>query len=57
MRVLVAHNAYVSTAPSGENAAVARDVAQLRAAGHDVRELARSSDDLSPRRLAAQLRR
>ena len=52
MRVLVAHNAYVSSAPSGENAAVARDVAQLRAAGHDVRELGRSSDDLSLRRLA-----
>ena len=53
MRVLIAHNAYVSSAPSGENASVERDVAQLRAAGHDVRELARSSDDLTPRRLAA----
>jgi glycosyltransferase involved in cell wall biosynthesis len=52
MRVLVAHNAYRSSAPSGENAAVLRDVALLRDAGHDVRELARSSDDTSARELA-----
>ena len=53
MRVLVAHHAYRSTAPSGENAAVHRDVALLREAGHDVRELGRSSDGMGPRALAA----
>jgi glycosyltransferase involved in cell wall biosynthesis len=51
MRVLVAHNAYVSSIPSGENSAVQRDIAMLREAGHDVRELVRSSDDATPSRL------
>ena len=53
MRILVAHNAYTSTAPSGENSAVRRDVDLLRAAGHDVRELHRSSDDITAGRLLA----
>lgn len=46
MRVLVAHNLYRSTAPSGENAAVAEEVALLRSAGVDVRTLLPHSDDI-----------
>src|SRR4051794_12247344 len=47
MRVLVAHNAYQSSAPSGENAAVLRDVSMLQASGCDVRLLSRSSDRIT----------
>jgi glycosyltransferase involved in cell wall biosynthesis len=53
LRVLIAHNYYNSSAPSGENAAVRRDVEILLAAGHDVRELIRSSDEITPRELVA----
>jgi len=47
MKILVAHNFYSSATPSGENAAVVRDVAALRGAGHDVRELFQRSDDIN----------
>ncbi len=53
MRVLMAHNYYSSSSPSGENDAVRRDIGLLRAAGHDVRELARHSDDITGRRVLA----
>jgi glycosyltransferase involved in cell wall biosynthesis len=47
VRVVVAHNRYrTAGGPSGENLAVAEDVALLRGADVDVVELVRSSDDL-----------
>jgi glycosyltransferase involved in cell wall biosynthesis len=46
MKVVVAHNRYASTAPSGENAIVDAEIAQLRAAGVDVVPFLRSSDDI-----------
>jgi glycosyltransferase involved in cell wall biosynthesis len=46
LRVLVAHNHYRSSQPSGEDQVVAREVAALRAAGHDVATFDRYSDDL-----------
>ncbi|MFP5333824.1 MAG: glycosyltransferase [Actinomycetes bacterium] len=47
MKILIAHNFYQSTMPSGENTAVLADVTLLREAGLDVVELFRHSDDLS----------
>jgi glycosyltransferase involved in cell wall biosynthesis len=47
MKIMVAHHFYASTAPSGENAAVRRDVEMLRDRGHDVRELFRHTDKIS----------
>lgn len=49
MKVVVAHNRYRSTAPSGENAVVDAEIAELRDAGIDVVRAVRSSDDLSLR--------
>lgn len=46
MRVLVAHNLYRSGAPSGENAAVAEEIAALRAAGVAVEAYLPHSDDI-----------
>ena len=46
MRVLVAHNFYRSISPSGENAAVLREVRLLRDAGVEVFEYFRHSDEL-----------
>jgi glycosyltransferase involved in cell wall biosynthesis len=46
MRVLVAHNDYVSANPSGERRVVADDQENLRAAGVDVRAYLRSSDEI-----------
>ena len=46
MKVVVAHNRYASTAPSGENAIVDAEIAQLRAAGVEVVPFLRSSDDI-----------
>lgn len=37
MKVLVAHNRYSSAQPSGENTIVDAEIAQLRAAGVEVR--------------------
>ncbi|MFR9805618.1 glycosyltransferase family 4 protein [Pseudonocardia sp. RS010] len=53
MKVLVAHNFYISREPSGENSAVRRDVDLLRRHGHDVVEFTRSSDDITPGALLA----
>jgi glycosyltransferase involved in cell wall biosynthesis len=47
MRVLVAHNRYVSAVPSGENAVVDEEIAALRAAGVDVVTHLRSSDEIT----------
>jgi glycosyltransferase involved in cell wall biosynthesis len=46
VKVVVAHNRYVSTRPSGENAVVASDIANLTAAGVEVVEFLRSSDEI-----------
>jgi glycosyltransferase involved in cell wall biosynthesis len=45
-RVIVAHNRYRSGQPSGENAAVAEEIAALRAAGAEVLALLPGSDDI-----------
>ncbi|GIJ51500.1 glycosyl transferase [Virgisporangium aliadipatigenens] len=46
MKVVVAHNRYVSAQPSGENTIVDAEIAQLTAAGVTVLPLIRSSDDI-----------
>lgn len=46
MRVLVVHNRYQSSMPSGENRVVDIEVEGLRAAGHEVLTYLRSSDEL-----------
>ncbi len=43
----MAHNRYRSAQPSGENRVVDAEIAQLRAAGVEVRPLLRSSDDIA----------
>jgi glycosyltransferase involved in cell wall biosynthesis len=48
VRVLVAHNRYRSSAPSGENRLVEAESALLRGAGVDVVEMPADSDDISP---------
>lgn len=47
MKVVVAHNRYVSTAPSGENTVVDRELRQLSSAGVDVIPFLRSSDEIA----------
>lgn len=47
MKVLVAHNRYVSTVPSGENVVVDLEINLLRAAGVDVVPYLPSSDQLA----------
>lgn len=54
MRVLVAHNLYRSSAPSGENQLVRAEIELLRGGGVDVVELLRDSDDI-PRGLRGAL--
>lgn len=46
MKVLVAHNEYVSAVPSGENVAVRQQVDALRGAGVEVVPYLRSSDEI-----------
>lgn len=46
MRIVVVHNRYRSTNPSGENRVVDDDVAELTAAGHHVVPYVRDSDDV-----------
>ena len=53
MRVLVAHNFYRSSAPSGENQLVRAEVALLREGGVEVVEMFEDSD-IDPRRLAGR---
>ena len=47
MKVVVAHNRYASGTPSGENAVVDADIADLRAAGVEVLPFLRSSDSIT----------
>lgn len=58
MRVLVAHNRYRSTAPSGENRVVDLEVAGLRAAGIAVTTFLPTSDELrgAPSTVSAAVR-
>ncbi|MGW7685867.1 glycosyltransferase family 4 protein [Kribbella sp. NPDC054772] len=46
MKILMVHNRYRSTAPSGENRVVDQESAALTAAGHSVRHFERHSDDI-----------
>ena len=46
MKILMVHNRYRSTAPSGENRVVDQESEALVAAGHDVRHFERHSDDI-----------
>ncbi|HWD77506.1 MAG TPA: glycosyltransferase [Kribbella sp.] len=46
MKILMVHNRYRSTAPSGENRVVDQESAALTAAGHTVRHFERHSDDI-----------
>ncbi len=46
MRILLAHNFYGSSAPSGENQVVVMEADMLRRRGHDVRQFVRHSDGL-----------
>jgi len=46
MRVLLVHNFYGSTAPSGENQVFEAERALLRAHGHEVSEFTRHSDEI-----------
>lgn len=46
MKVVIAHNRYVSAQPSGENTIVDAEIAQLTAAGVTVLPFLRSSDDI-----------
>ena len=55
MKVVVAHNRYVSSRPSGENAVVDSDIANLTAAGVEVVEFLRSSDDIASMPLAQRV--
>ncbi|MGW6277603.1 glycosyltransferase [Kribbella sp. NPDC055071] len=46
MKILLVHNRYRSTAPSGENRVVDQESEALAALGHDVRHFERQSDDI-----------
>ncbi len=46
MRILIVHNRYRSTAPSGENRVVDTESATLTALGHTVEHFERHSDDI-----------
>jgi glycosyltransferase involved in cell wall biosynthesis len=46
LRILVVHNYYGSSAPSGENNAVDSEIGMLRRAGHDVHVFTRQSDEI-----------
>jgi glycosyltransferase involved in cell wall biosynthesis len=46
LRIVVVHNYYGSSAPSGENNAVDTEVGMLRRAGHDVHTFTRKSDEI-----------
>lgn len=49
MKVLMVHNFYGSSAPSGENQVFVAEQALLRARGHEVIELTRHSDEIRAR--------
>ncbi len=46
MKILLVHNRYRSTAPSGENRVVDQESAALAALGHEVRHFERLSDEI-----------
>jgi glycosyltransferase involved in cell wall biosynthesis len=46
LRVIVVHNYYGSSAPSGENNAVNAEIAMLRRHGHEVHTFTRESDEI-----------
>lgn len=46
MKILLVHNYYGSTAPSGENMVVGAELALLRSRGHRVSEFSRTSDEI-----------
>ncbi len=46
LRVIVVHNYYGSSAPSGENNAVNAEISMLRRYGHDVHIFSRESDEI-----------
>ena len=46
MRILIVHNRYRSTAPSGENRVVDQESEALTALGHQVQHFERNSDDI-----------
>ena len=56
MRVLVVHNRYSATTPSGENVVVEKEVAWLREAGVEVATHEVSNDDVLGRGLGVTLR-
>lgn len=47
MKIVVAHNRYVSAVPSGENQIVSDEIAILRASGHEVHPYLRDSDEIA----------
>ncbi len=55
MKVLIAHNRYSSTQPSGENVMVDNEIAQLTDAGIEVIPFLRSSDEISDLPLGRKL--
>ena len=46
MKILLVHNTYRSTAPSGENRVVEQEGAALAALGHEVETFGRLSDEV-----------
>ena len=56
MRVLIVHNYYGSSAPSGENQAVEEEIELLRSNGHSVQLLMRHSDEIRNSGRAGQLK-
>lgn len=46
LRIVIVHNYYGSSAPSGENAVVDTEIAMLRRAGHEVHVFIRRSDEI-----------
>ena len=55
MKILLIHNYYGSSAPSGENTAFDEECALLRSAGHDVKVLSHHSDRIIERGLAGKV--
>ena len=47
MKILIVHNRYRATAPSGENAVVDQESSALSTRGHDVALFQRDSEDIA----------
>ncbi len=54
MKILLVHNRYRSSSPSGEDRVVEQEGHALRAAGHTVERFERSSDEIASRSAAGQ---